>query len=103
MSCLSADSPAAHGSAYLLQRAQRLPVGAEQLVEERAARRVGERSEAHTNTVEGLFGNLKRGIAGKRPRGLEEVVAGLCERVRGHNHRRDGRAMFETLLLRAAA
>ncbi|MFL5818402.1 MAG: IS1595 family transposase [Conexibacter sp.] len=58
----------------------------------------------HTNTVEGFFGNLKRGIAGNYHAVSRKWLQGYVnEYVWRYNHRRDGRAMFETLLLRAAA
>jgi len=56
-----------------------------------------------TNTVEGFFGNLKTGIRGNYKkvsrRWLQGYLNEFCWR---HNHR-NGRAMFEALLLRAAA
>jgi transposase len=62
------------------------------------------RGTIHTNTVEGFFGNMKRGISGNyhwvSPKWLQGYVN---EYVWRYNHRRDPRAMFHTLLLRAAA
>jgi transposase-like protein len=59
--------------------------------------------DAHTNTVEGFFGNLKTGIRGKYKkvsrRWLQGYLNEFCWR---YNNRRGGRAMFEALLLRAA-
>jgi transposase len=58
----------------------------------------------HTNTVEGFFGNLKTGIRGNYKKVSHRWLQGyLNEYTWRYNHRRDGRAMFETLLLRAAA
>jgi len=60
--------------------------------------------DAYTNTVEGFFGNLKTGIRGNYKkvsrRWLQGYLNEFCWR---YNHRRtlDGRAMFETLLVRS--
>lgn len=57
----------------------------------------------HTNTIEGFFGNVKRGISGNYHSVSRKWLQGyLNEFVWRYNHRDDGRAMFETLLLRAA-
>jgi transposase len=56
----------------------------------------------HTNTIEGFFGNLKTGIRGNYKKVSHKWLQGyLNEYCWRYNHRRDGRAMFETLLLRA--
>ncbi len=57
----------------------------------------------HTNTIEGFFGNVKRGISGNYHSVSRKWLQGyLNEFVWRYNYRDDGRAMFETLLLRAA-
>jgi transposase len=57
----------------------------------------------HTNTVEGFFGNLKTGIRGNYKKVSHRWLQGyLNEYTWRYNHRKDGRAMFQTLLLRAA-
>ena len=60
--------------------------------------------DVHTNTIEGFFGNMKNGIRGNyhhvSPKWLQGYVN---EYVWRYNHRADGRAMFHTLILRAAA
>lgn len=57
----------------------------------------------HTNTIEGAFGNMKTGMRGAykkvSPRYLQSY---LDEYAWRHNAKRDGRAMFEQLLQRAA-
>ena len=61
------------------------------------------RGTVHTNTVEGFFGNVKRGISGNYHAVSPKWLQGyLNEFVWRYNHRDDGRAMFKTLLLRAA-
>jgi transposase-like protein len=58
----------------------------------------------HTNPVEGFFGNLKTGIRGNYKKvSLRWLQGYLNEYTWRYNHRKDGRAMFQTLLLRAAA
>jgi transposase len=58
----------------------------------------------HTNTVEGFFGNLKTGIRGNYKKVSHRWLQGyLNEYTWRYNHRKDARAMFQTLLLRAAA
>lgn len=60
--------------------------------------------DCHTNTVEGFFGNLKTGIRGNYKKVSHKWLQGyLNEFCWRHNHRHDGRAMFTTLLLRAAS
>ncbi len=60
--------------------------------------------DVHTNTIEGFFGNMKNGIRGNyhhvSPKWLQGYVN---EYVWRYNHRADSRAMFQTLILRAAA
>jgi len=69
----------------------------------RHADRIYASGAVHTQTVEGFFGNMKRGIAGNYHAVSRKWLQGYVnEYVWRHNHRRDGRAMFETLLLRAA-
>jgi transposase-like protein len=59
--------------------------------------------DAYTNTVEGFFGNLKTGIRGNYKKVSHKWLQGyLNEYCWRYNHRRDGRAMFESLLLRSA-
>jgi transposase len=59
--------------------------------------------DAHTNTVEGFFGNLKTSIRGTykhvSPRWLQSYLDEFAWR---YNHRHDSRAMFRQLLRRAA-
>jgi transposase len=59
--------------------------------------------DAHTNTVEGFFGNLKTSLRGTykhvSPRWLQSYLDEFSWR---YNHRHDSRAMFWQLLLRAA-
>jgi transposase-like protein len=59
--------------------------------------------DAHTNTIEGFFGNLKTGIRGNYKkvshRWLQGYLNEFCWR---YNHRSDRRAMFESLLERSA-
>jgi transposase-like protein len=59
--------------------------------------------DAHTNTVEGFFGNLKTSIRGTykhvSPRWLQSYLDEFAWR---YNHRNDSRAMFRQLLRRAA-
>jgi hypothetical protein len=59
--------------------------------------------DVHTQTIEGFFGNVKNGIAGNyRGVSAKWLPGYLNEYTWRYNHRRDGRAMFMTLLLRAA-
>jgi transposase len=59
--------------------------------------------DAHTNTVEGFFGNLKTSLRGTykhvSPRWLQSYLDEFAWR---YNHRHDSRAMFRQLLRRAA-
>jgi hypothetical protein len=60
--------------------------------------------DAHTNTVEGFFGNLKTGIRGNYKKVSHKWVQGyLNEFTWRYNHRHDLEPMFRTLLLRAAS
>jgi hypothetical protein len=62
------------------------------------------RGSTHTNTVEGFFGNLKTGIRGNYKKVSHRWLQGyLNEFTWRYNHRADGRAMFVTLLIRAAS
>ena len=59
--------------------------------------------DAHTNTIEGFWSLVKRGIGGTH----HAVSAKHLQWYRNeyawrYNHRMDGRSQFETLLLRAA-
>jgi transposase len=60
--------------------------------------------DAHTNTIEGFFGNLKTSIRGTykhvSPKWLHSYLDEFAWR---HNRRHDRRSMFEQLLVRAAA
>ena len=59
----------------------------------------------HTNTIEGFFGNVKRGISGNYHSVSRKWLQGyLNEYAWRYNHRRslDGRAMFHRLALRTA-
>lgn len=59
--------------------------------------------DVHTNTIEGFFGNLKTGIRGNYKKVSHKWLQGyLNEYAWRYNHRHDERAMFATLLLRAA-
>ena len=58
----------------------------------------------HTNTIEGFSANLKTGMHSNYKKVSRKWLQGyLNEFMWRYNHRSDGRAMFETLLLRAAA
>jgi transposase len=58
----------------------------------------------HTNTIEGFFGNVKRGISGNYHSVSRKWLQGyLNEFVWRYNHRDDRVAMFRTLLDRSAA
>jgi transposase len=58
----------------------------------------------HTQTIEGFFSNMKRGIAGTYHAVSSKWLQGyLNEYAWRYNHRSDERAQFESLLLRAAA
>ncbi len=57
----------------------------------------------HTNTIEGFFGNVKRGISGNYHSVSRKWLQGyLNEFVWRYNHRDDRVAMFRTLLDRSA-
>lgn len=57
----------------------------------------------HTQTIEGFFGNTKRGISGVYHSVSTKWLQGyLNEYVWRYNHRHDPRATFRTLVLRAA-
>ncbi len=57
----------------------------------------------HTNTIEGFFGNVKRGISGNYHSVSRKWLQGyLNEFVWRYNHRDDGHAMFQTLVARSA-
>ncbi len=57
----------------------------------------------HTNTIEGFFGNVKRGISGNYHSVSRRWLQGyLNEFVWRYNHREDRVAMFRTLLDRSA-
>jgi transposase-like protein len=58
--------------------------------------------DAHTNTLEGFWSLAKRGIGGVYHSVSARHLQGyLNEYAWRYNHRQDGRAQFETLLLRA--
>jgi hypothetical protein len=57
----------------------------------------------HTQTIDGFFGLYKTGIRGTYHAVSSRWLQGyLNEYAWRYNHRDDGRAQFETLLLRAA-
>jgi transposase-like protein len=59
--------------------------------------------DTHTNTIEGFFGNLKTGIRGNYKLVSHRWLQGyLNEYTWRYNHRHDRRAMFHTLIGRAA-
>jgi transposase len=59
--------------------------------------------DAYTNTIEGFFGNLKTGIRGNYKLVSHKWLQGyLNEFTWRYNHRHDRRAMFHTLIARAA-
>jgi transposase len=60
--------------------------------------------DVHTNTIEGFWSLVKRGIGGVYHAVSAKHLQGyLNEYAWRYNHRNDERAQFETLLLRAAA
>jgi transposase len=62
------------------------------------------RGDTHTNTIEGFFGNLKTGIRGNYKLVSHKWLQGyLNEFTWRYNHRHDRRAMFRTLIERAAS
>jgi transposase-like protein len=69
----------------------------------RHGEKVYAKGDVHTQTIEGFFGNVKNRIAGNyhgvSPKWLQSY---FNEYVWRYNHRDDKRAMFRTLLLRAA-
>ena len=70
----------------------------------RHADRIYARGDVHTNTIEGFFGNVKNGIAGNYHGVSAKWLQGYVnEYAWRYNHRDDARAMFATLMLRAAA
>ncbi len=61
------------------------------------------RGDTHTNTIEGFFGNLKTGLRGNYKVVSHKWLQGyLNEFTWRYNHRHDRRAMFHTLIERAA-
>jgi transposase len=59
--------------------------------------------DVHTQTIEGFFSNLKRGISGNYHSVSSKWLQGyLNEYAWRYNHRDDEEAMFETLIVRAA-
>jgi transposase-like protein len=59
--------------------------------------------DAHTNTIEGFFGNLKTGIRGNYKKVSHKWLQGyLNEFCWRYNHRHDPRSMFHLLVSRAA-
>jgi transposase len=65
--------------------------------------RVYVEGDAHTQTIEGFWSLVKRGIGGTHHAVSAKHLQGyLNEYVWRYNHRHDGRAQFESLLLRAA-
>jgi len=66
--------------------------------------RVYAQGDTHTQTIEGFFGNVKNGIAGNyHGVSAKWLQSYFNEYVWRYNHRADRRAMFTTLLLRAAS
>jgi transposase len=58
----------------------------------------------HTQTIEGHFGNVKRGIDGNYHSVSKKWLQGyLNEYAWRYNHRKDPVAVFKTLLTRSAA
>jgi transposase-like protein len=65
--------------------------------------RVYVEGDAHTQTIEGFWSLVKRGIGGTHHAVSAKYLQGyLNEYAWRYNHRMDGRAQFETLLLKAA-
>lgn len=57
----------------------------------------------HTNTIEGFWSLVKRGISGTHHAVSPQWVQGyLNEYAWRYNHRHDGRSMFALLLLRSS-
>jgi transposase-like protein len=62
------------------------------------------KGEVHTQTIEGFWSTLKRGISGVyHSVGSGYLQSYIDEYVWRYNHRADGRAMFETLVRKAAS
>jgi hypothetical protein len=60
--------------------------------------------EAHTNTIEGFFGNMKTGMRGAYKKVSERYLQSYAnEYAWRYNQQRSGRAMFDALLGRAIA
>lgn len=60
--------------------------------------------DVHTNTIEGFWSLVKRGIDGVyHAVSAKHLQSYLNEYAWRYNHRNEGRAMFETLLLRAVS
>jgi transposase len=67
------------------------------------AEKVYVRGDVHTNTIEGFWSLVKRGIGGSHHAVSAKYLQGyLNEYVWRYNAREDSRSMFEQLLLRAA-
>jgi transposase-like protein len=70
----------------------------------RHAEKIYVEGDVYTNTIEGFFGNLKRGIAGTYHAVSKKWLQGyLNEYTWRYNRRDDDRAMFLSLIDRAAA
>ncbi len=70
----------------------------------RHSERVYVSGQIHTNTIEGFWSLVKRGLGGVYHSVSAKHLQGyLNEYAWRYNHRKDGRSMFRTLLLRAAA
>ena len=66
------------------------------------SQRVYVSGDVHTNTIEGFWSLMKRGIGGVYHAVSAKHLQGyLNEYAWRYNHRHDARAQFETLLLRA--
>jgi transposase-like protein len=62
------------------------------------------RGDVHTNTIEGFWSLVKRGVSGVyHAVSAKHLQSYLDEYAWRYNHRADGRAMFQTLLLRSVA
>ena len=67
------------------------------------AERIYVSGDVHTNTIDGFWSLTKNGIRGTYHAISAKHLQGyLNEYAWRYSHRHDGRAMFETLLLRAA-
>jgi len=70
----------------------------------RHAKQVYVSGDIHTNTIEGFWSLVKRGVGGVYHAVSAKHLQGyLNEYAWRYNHRADGRALFSTLLLRAAS